>query len=240
VSFGENIIGKGQVQLFLLADASLGKRSYATEVMPGVLYGITNTLSLFCNAPIAPRNKDHNHHSAGFEDAFMQFEYAFYNKSTYDTASQATVVANVSFPTGSSSKDPPTGYGTYAYFLGATFNLTNVYWFVFTSAGTTLTASRHKAGYKYLYELGVGRFIANHKGWLFAWMIEFDGLYSEKSRPQAKDHTTPAGHIIYITPSLWASSNRWIVQFGVSYPAQLKQSGPRQYVMFDFNLGITL
>ena len=81
VCFGENIIDKGQIQLFLFGDAFIGKNSYLTDAIPSILYGIRDDLSLFFNVPFSPRNKDKGYHSSGIEDIFVQLEYAFYNKS---------------------------------------------------------------------------------------------------------------------------------------------------------------
>ena len=70
VSFGENIIDKGQVQLFLFADAFIGKHSYLTDVIPSVLYGIRDDLSFSSMSRSSPRNKNKSHHSSGIEDIF--------------------------------------------------------------------------------------------------------------------------------------------------------------------------
>lgn len=53
VSFGENIIAKNETQFFLFADDFAGVDKHFVDVMPGILYGITDDLSIFINAPMA-------------------------------------------------------------------------------------------------------------------------------------------------------------------------------------------
>lgn len=204
VGFGENIVKQGQAQLFVFADAFLGKNSYLTDVIPSLLYGIRDDLSLFLNVPASPGNKSRNQRSSGLEDLFAQGEYAFYTKVGSQTTDQATVVANVAFPTGSSSKMPPTGFGSTSFFLGATFNHTGIDWFVFTSPGAILTTSHHgtQFGDQLLYQFGFGRDFPSPSGWIVAWMVECDGLYAWKNRIKGTVDPNSGGNIIFLTPSL--------------------------------------
>ncbi len=243
VSFGENIIDKGQAQLFVFADVFIGKNSCLTDVVPGILYGITNDLSFFFNVPFSPGNKDRDKHSSGIEDIFAQFEYAFYNGINSNSVNQATIVANIAFPTGSSSKDPPTGFGSSSFFLGATFNHTAIDWFIFTSPGAIFTTSRHgtKFGDHFLYQFGFGRNIPSPAGWIFAWVLEFDGQYSWKDKIKGCTDPDSGGNTIYMTPSIWISSRRIILQFGAGYPIVQHLFGdqPKKFVSFDFDFGVT-
>lgn len=242
VGFGENIIDKGKVQLFLFADAFLGKDSRITDIIPGVLYGITNNFSFFFNAPLSPGNKNRDEHSSGLEDIFAQFEYAFYTGNNSNSVNQATVVANVAFPTGSSSKDPPTGFGSSSFFIGTTFNHTQVDWFFFTSPGAVLTTTKDgtKFGDQLLYQFGFGRNIPSPSGWIFAWMLEFDGQYSWKNKIKGRTDPDSGGNTIYMTPSLWFSSKRIILQFGAGYPMvqHLFGNQPKKFISIDFNFGV--
>ena len=114
----------------------------------------------------------------------LQLEYGFFDKRSLDYTMQASVVANVQFPTGSSKKNPPTGRGAFGYFLGTTFAYLSYNWYAFISPGVNLTTSRHgtKQGNSYLYQWGFARYIEqlSPKGWIFDLMIEFDGNYNKK------------------------------------------------------------
>lgn len=216
VGFGENIIEKGKTQFFMFADEYKRKNGYSIDVIPSIVYGIRDDLSLFINLPIAPRYKASGHHSAGLEDAFVQLEYAFYTAIQKSTTDQATIVANVTFPTGSFRKEPPTGAGSPSFFLGTTYSHMGRDWFSFGSLGTIQTTSRgnNKTGNQYLYQTGFGRNIASLHGWIFAWMVEFDGLYTSKTRVRGIIDNNSGGNVVYLTPSLWASSEHVIIQLG--------------------------
>lgn len=250
VSFGDNIIDKGEIQVFLFADALLGKKIYMTDIFPSFLYGVTESLSVSLNVPFSPGNQDRNHRSSGLEDAFVQLEYQFYSKSTVAYVDQATVVGSVSFPTGNYRSIPPLGFAANGYFIGLTYNRMTADWFYFTSQGVLLTATkdgvkRSKDGTRFgnqiLYEFGIGRNISSRPGWIFAWMVELDGFYVEKNKLDGKLDPNSGGNTIYLIPSLWISSEKLIVQFGVGGPIYQNLFGKqrKKSVIIDFNLGIT-
>jgi hypothetical protein len=244
VSFGYNILDKGQLQLFVLANAFIGKHTYETNIVPSILYGIRDDLSFFFNVPFSPGNKDLNQHSSGLEDIFAQFEYAFLMKQNSRSTDQATLVVNGSFPTGSSTKVPPTGFGSYGFFIGTTFYHMDINWFAFASPGVTLPVARHetKFGNQILYQCGFGIYIPSPRGWIFNWLVEFDGIYFWKNKINNLVDPNSGGNVIYITPSIWISSKRIILQFGSGYPAVQHLFGdqPKQFMTLYFNLGITL
>lgn len=243
VSFGENIVDKGQVQLFVFGDAFIGKKSYLTDVIPSILYGIRDDLSFFFNVPFAPRDKDRNQHASGLEDIFAQFEYAFFTKKRTHSIDQATIVANVTFPTGSSTKNPPTGFGATSFFIGTTFNHMTTDWFFFLSPGAVLTTSHRgtKFGDQILYQFGLGSNIPSPSGWIFAWMVEFDGEYFWKNKIKDSLDPNSGGNVIYITPSLWVSSKNFIGQLGIGYPCVQHLFGDqsKKFLLIVFNFGYT-
>lgn len=220
VSFGQNIISKNETQLFLFADDYAGISSHLIDVIPSVLYGITDNLSIMLNTPFAASYKIGSNYSTGFEDAFVQLEYAFYNGSTSAYTDQATIVGNITFPTGSISKNPPTGVGSPSFLLGVTLNRTYTDWFFFTSPGAILTTAKNgsKFGNSYLYQAGLGRNIADINGWLLAWMVEGNGTYTEQNRIRGVINPNTGGNQVFITPSLWASTKHLLLQLGAGVP----------------------
>ena len=60
VSFGELLIGKGVVQLYLFADAFIGKNNYLTDVFPFVLWGIRDDLAFSFFAPFSVKQCCHD------------------------------------------------------------------------------------------------------------------------------------------------------------------------------------
>ncbi|MBS0357698.1 MAG: hypothetical protein JSS53_00290 [Proteobacteria bacterium] len=244
VGFGQNIVDKNQKIFFLLADDFKNSGSQFIDIAPSFLYGITDNLSVYFNMPIAADYRSGSQHAAGLEDSSVQFEYAFYNKQNNQFVDQATVVTNMTFPTGSSKKDPPTGFGSPSFFLGATFNRMYTNWFGFTSYGTVLTTSRNNTqfGNQFLYQAGFGRNIFSIEDkWIFAWMVEVDGQYSEKNRMNGIIDPNSGGNMITTTPSLWISSQHLIIQVGVGIPIAQHLFGnqPRNNYSLISSVGFT-
>lgn len=239
IGFGGNIIDEGEIQFYFFADGFNGKNKVSTDMFPSVLFGITDNCSIFFNFPFTPLLKDGPHTSSGLEDFFVQLEYAFYNKSTTTYVDQATLVATITFPTGSSKKNPPTGFGSPSLFLGATYYHELIDWFAFTAQGALLTTSEHgtKFGDQFFYQFGLGRNIPSPEGWIYAWLVEIDGQYSKRNRIEGDIDTNSGGNTIYATPSLWFSSKEVIVQVGFGIPINQNLFGCQNkfdYVV-DFN-----
>ncbi|HRD54932.1 MAG TPA: hypothetical protein PLC42_00900, partial [Parachlamydiaceae bacterium] len=182
--FGGNIIDEGEIQVNLFADPFIASKRFSMDVIPGILYGITDDFSLYLNFPYASKFKDQTGRSCGIEDLYLQFEYAFYSKTTKRFADQATIVANMTFPTGSIRKNPPTGFGSPAFFLGATYYHTTVEWIFFTGQGTLLTSSvnKTKTGEIFYSQYGIGKNLKSPKGWIYAALFELDGQYANKNK----------------------------------------------------------
>lgn len=64
--------------------------------------------------------KQNNQYACGLEDAFLQFEYAYYINNTPTFSDQATILANITFPTESATKEPAPGIGGCSFLLGTT------------------------------------------------------------------------------------------------------------------------
>lgn len=244
VSFGQNIIDKNQCQVFLFADYFKGKRKSFIDIIPSVLYGMTDDFSLFFNVPVAARYKQNKHHSSGWGDMFLQSEYAFYGNITKSYVDQATFVTNITFPTGSTKKDPETGLGSVSFFGGFTMSRMSKDWFGFTSHGLQVMTSKHhkKFGNIFSYQGGIGRNIYDLKSeWIFAGLVEVTGQYSQKDKIKGKTDPNSGGNIIYMTPSLWISSQKVIVQLGFGVPLlqHLLGNQKRNHYLIALDLGYT-
>lgn len=236
--FGGNIIDKGEVQFYLFADYFVGRQRRVSDLIPSILFGITDDLSIFFNAPMVPYLKDRRNRSSGLEDFFLQLEYAFYTKKTPFYINQATVVTNIAVPTGSVNKTPNTGFGAPSFFIGGTFYHETIDWFAFTSHGALLTLSenRTKIGDQFLYQFGFGRNIPSFCGWIWAWMFEIDGQYSRKNRIKGRLDPNSGGNVLYATPSIWVSTKEMLLQFGVSASLNQNLFGHQRRIDYAFNL----
>lgn len=240
-AFGGNIIAQNEMQIYLFADAFVGeKKRFVSDVIPSILYGINDELSIFFNAPFTPLMRDDHHRSSGLEDFFVQLEWAFYDTKTPLYEDQATIVGNITFPTGSAHRNPNTGFGAPSLFLGTTFYRTWVDWLLFTGYGAILTSSNHgtKFGDQFFYQYGVGKNFWTPPGEIYAWMIELDGQYNKKNRDDGHLDPNSGGNTIYLTPSLWYSNKYFLFQAGVSFPINQNLFGKQH--KFDYVLNINM
>lgn len=218
--FGQNIIDKGNLMGFVFIDSFRGRKKNFIDTVPAILYGITDSSSIFVVVPFANYRLNANC-SSGIEDIFVQGEYAFYNKETTTYGLQSTIVANVTLPTGSTKKNPTTGFGSASFLLGGTVSYTSINWYLYTQPAITIT-TKHcgtKFGNTILYQWGIGRnFAYNTDNWLFAGILEFDGTYSRRNLIGNVIDCNSGGNIIYAAPSLFFSTKRLILQFGVGFP----------------------
>lgn len=244
VGFGENVVDKDVVQLFLFADHYQRENGHFTDVIPSILWGVNDQFSIYLNIPLAPTYKDRKNRASGFEDLFVQFEYAFYNKVHRYSVDQATIVFNVGYPTGSALVKPPTGFGAPSTFIGATYNHTAVDWLYFGSVGSLLTTSTNrctKIGSQLFYQCGFGRNIPSPCGWIYAWMIEFDGYFTHSNRIRGIHDPNSGGNVIFLTPSLWVSNKNFLLQLGLGGPLYQHLNGHQISYLYQvvLNIGYT-
>lgn len=246
VSFGQLLVGEKALLSQLTGTHTQGHNSYNDVIAPNVIYGIRDDFSALFFLPFTPKSRLGPSHSSGINDILVQCEYGFYGKRLSSYTMQATVVANVQFPTGSSGKNPPTGAGSFSYFLGTTYAYTSFNWYAFVSSGVNLTSSHHgtKFGNSYLYQWGFARYIdpLSPPGWVFDVMIEFDGTYAEKDKIQSLTDPNSGGNSIFVTPSIWLSSKRWILQWGISFPLVQSLNGHQDKIKYsiDYILGMAV
>ncbi len=244
LSFGQLMIGKGVTQLYCFDQAIFGTDNHSNTIDPGIIMGIRDDLTIYFYLPISTGNYEGSLHSAGVMDLAAMVEYAFYNTSNSKFYDQATVLTGIFFPTGSATKNPPTGNGSPSYFLGTTFGRYAPYWDLFFSPGFLFTS--YKSGIKYgntlFYNVGGERYMKSPPGWIFALLLEFDGYYYWKDSMNGTRQPNSGGNIVWMMPSFWASSLRTIWQFGIGYPViqHWKGDQPNDYLSIAFNFTLTL
>lgn len=221
VAFGQNLIGENQVVMQLFADAMKGEHQYFIDIAPVLIYGFLDNFSIFISTPYAVRFRQDGFHSSGPQDFIIQLEGAPYTQEHYTYYDQMTIVANVTIPSGSSTKNPPTGAGANSFFLGLTYSTLGINWLYFSSYGGIFFTSSHRTqfGNQFLYQAGVGRRIFSNADWLLDWIIEMDGTYTERNKIQGVIDSNSGGNVIAITPSLFlASKKSLVVQAGIGFP----------------------
>lgn len=221
VSLGQNIIDADTGLLMLSWSDFSGPKNHLINLTPSILWAFSDDFSVYFNAPYAVDYKAYGNHSSGLEDVYLQFEYAYYNTVTSSNAKQATIIANVTLPTGEASDIPETGYGSVSFLLGGTFNYTGIDWYMFTSYGAFLTTEHNKTrfGNQYYYQAGLAKNIMGIPNKLiFDFMLEIDGFYLEKDKIDGQVNPNTGGNVVYVTPSIWVSSPTIYLQLGAGVP----------------------
>jgi hypothetical protein len=228
IAFGQNIIDKNQLQLYLFGDYFHGPGQHLADALPYLVYGLTDNSSLLLSLPVALTYTQGNASSQGLEDASIQYEVGIYSKATSNYEDQATFVAAVNLPTGSGTSNPPTGAGAPGFFLGTTFNRTYNDWLLFASPGALINTTHNSMRYgnQYYYQAGVGRNIAySSSKWTLTWMVEADGQFSAKNKYSGVNDPDSGSNVVYITPSLFYARHNLILQAGFGIPCVQQLNG---------------
>lgn len=243
VSFGQTILSKHQFRIDTYPESFQFKGGYTTLAPVDLSYGLSDTLTLEMTVPVVLQAKLDDFHSSGLSDLELQLEYAYYANETKKFSEQGTVLAQLSFPTGSVEKIPATGLGAMSLLIGTTFERTYEKWYGFFSSGIIVNDSYHasNASTQYLYQCGIGHNIHSRPSrWTFNWLIEIDGSYSTAHIKNFLLDENSGGNLIYVTPSLWFSTPILILGTGLGYAVSQNLLGNQQkdtylWVM-DFSL----
>jgi hypothetical protein len=237
-SLGQNIVDKGDVLSYvnpILLRGHNDKKFFYNEMY--TLVGLTDTLSLFILFPVPVINQEDHIRTSGFGDIIVQGEYAFYTKSDYHSANQATAIATIYLPSGIlepvksgfSQHAPFTGFGAPAFFLGGTWSRTTYDWYSFISGGGLITTrtrnNRNKVGNSVLYQAGIGHNLKYYNDKILVGMIEFDGISFKKDKLMGQIDPDSGGTTMYLGPSLYLSTRNTIFQMGFQIPFYQKLNG---------------
>jgi hypothetical protein len=218
IGFGQNILNQGQTQVFAYADYLKGDQKKFSEVIPSVLYGLTDHLSLYVEAPVALNFELDCESSRGIQDCSVQLEYFFYNNDSLTVSNEMSIVANMTLPTGSSHKVPPTGIGAMSFFLGGTAAQVTTDWYYYAALGliAPTTTSSRQVGNQLLYEFCISQNIASSpNSWLFNWMAEVNGSYTQRSTILEGTDCDSGGSKFLMGPSLLFATPRFLAQTGI-------------------------
>lgn len=232
---GQNIIDKGDFLGYFAPSAVVGKRQDFIVLTPLILYGITNNSSLLVSWPMLAEQKVNNVRSEGVGDMLVQFEYAYYNKSRYTYADQATVIASIILPTGASHKVPHVGFGSPAFLMGGTFSHTGVDWYYYAAVEglmTTRTKNNTKFGNQFMYQWGVGKNLGNPGGSIITAMMEFSGIYTTHDRICGICDPNSGGNVIFAGPSLWISTERFTFHPDIAFPIAQRLFGKQNKLYY--------
>jgi hypothetical protein len=252
-SFGQNVIGKGDFQLFVNPLFNKFNHESSTIVTPSLLYGITNKDSVLLTVPVVSNNNQYQLNSRGVMNTNIQFEHEFYSFENTKHIDMSSIFFGVFTPTGSSSKYPNIGSDHPEFFLGTTYNETYLRWLWFASGGIIISPNYQsmnedhqtidgKTGNFITASLGGGyNFYSISDGMDLFGLLEITGNYLESDKNAGVVDSNSGGTIFYATPSLWFSTKRLIFQLGVSLPIDQHWNGFQNHFNYSLlaNVGYT-
>jgi hypothetical protein len=221
IGFGQNMLDKGDLQLFSYIDYLNGKNKEFIGVVPTLLYGFTPYFSLFLQLPVAAKFQEDATLFRGIQEALIQFEYSFYSKETPTETNQISLVTNIALSPDPELKSIRRGLAITNLFVGFTASHMGTRWYPFASAGAIITTkddNKTKYGNQFLYECGLsGNIWSAEDTYIFNWMLELDGFYQQRDKVCGVCDPNSGGNTILFGPSLWFSSPRFVAQAGISW-----------------------
>lgn len=245
-SFGSNIIDPGQIIGRITPNLfQTTTRRYIGSGL-AMLYGSSSNTSLLFTLPITPSTsgpKDIQRH-AGFGDVGLQGEYALYQHSSLTDSETGALLGGFTVPSGTKNF----GYDTFSYFIGGTYSHVWSDWIIFTAPGLLQFSGgdpKKRLASRAYYEVGVAHNISSQTGeYIFTGFLEINGQYDNKNpspMPVTRDsggRVLSDGNLLFLSPSLFFSTQKWILALGVSWPITQHWLGTRDQV--DYFIGASI
>ncbi len=224
-AFGQNIVTKGALDIYPTFNACKGEDFSYVAITPSIIYGLSNRCSFYVGLPIVAHQKNSDQKvQRGVENLFAQIEYALYLNNTELSQNMITIVGNVGLPTEHLSYDHCTT-STHiptvtTFFGGMTASHISVYWYLYASLGATAFLPKNHIWQRYelLYEWGLGRVITTTRRTTIMGLLEFNGIYTARTKICDVDYGNSGGNIIYIGPSLCITSDTCYMSAGIQGP----------------------
>lgn len=160
--------------------------------------------------------------------SFLRSNSRFFNKNTENYADLITLVVNGTIPSGSFTKQPSTGAGALGCFIGLTCGHIDFDWYLFACQGFQLYGETDgaKSGNQYFFQAGITKNIAySSDRWIVSVMVEFLGTHSWRDTYNGMYDCNSGGTTLFCGPSLWFSTDRLIVQAGITGPVVQQLNG---------------
>lgn len=228
LGIGQSFVDAHDLVLEGLVSLRRGCINSSNEIIPGVLYGVSERLYATLFTPVAFKLSRENCCSHGLEDIGLQLEYLAYESGNKTVSNYMSLVGIVTLPTGSSDKIPATGAGVPTCLLGVTAGSLMIDWYLFASSGYLMHPERRqtKQGNLFLYQGGIGRNLgAVSEKWLLTAIIEFSGFYAQHDKLCGMHVNTSGSNKGFLATSLWFATQQLGVQFGIAWPVYQQYNG---------------
>jgi len=232
--FGQNINDKGTFLIYEFTDQAKECNGEFIDLVTWITYSPTDTDSILVSVPVEVKLQEDGSRSSGIGDVFVQFEHSFYNRSTHTAYDYASIVANVTFPTGSTKKNPATGLGVASFFFGVAAAHLAIDWYVYSSYGVaapTSDSADNKPGNLFLYQFGVGHNICPMQHWILFMLVEVSGEYTTRDKVNGVIDCNSGGNVVWLGPTLFASSKHFAIEFGAQMPVSQHLFGTQNQLL---------
>lgn len=247
--FGQNIIPKKKLLVELNMSEQKATQEQFVALYPSLVYGITNYLSVYIAIPTVPKFELNGISARGIGNITTQLEYVWYTHQTPDYQAQATLVANLTFPTANidgasfTVKDTIRAYDALSIFIGSTASYLSDEWYFYIAPGYVFNTTSHssitletsdmictatttkKDGDILYYQWGIGHAIQTPSHASLMCALEFNGIYSKKNKINGLRQPNTGGNIIFAGPTLCITEKRYQLQMGIQLPILQKVNG---------------
>lgn len=220
--FGQLIVEENDLLLYLESrykTARNPKSKSMARISPQILYGISDMQVLYLVFPQYIFNKKYKDVSHGPSDIIFQVESVLHWNYQYRYLNYSTFVFNITLPTGSAIKKPPTGLGAPSFFFGITMAHLSVDWYIYNSYAIDVPTDSiiSKDGKTFYYQAGLGRNLKYSKKWIYCLTFELTGYYSQKNKINSVKDNNSGGNIVYLGPNCWIANKRIAIQPGFQF-----------------------
>jgi hypothetical protein len=183
------------------------------------IVGITDKFAVFAAPFWVQVNEFDKVKNTGLGFTLLQAEYAFYNHHTDMSAHQMTIVAaariggTTPFTTFWTPKSP-------AYFIGLTQSHRSKHWYGYSAFGGHIctTYKGEKPGNRFVFDLGGGRTLLDHKDYFLSFLLECSSFYRSEDKINLTNIVESCPHFIFFGPTFYFAHKHFFLYVGFQYP----------------------
>jgi hypothetical protein len=185
--------------------------SFDVSIM-SLRYGITDHVTAFAYLPVVYNNQEDNRSDSGLGNFSVNTEYMFFEKEVGAHRSEATILAEIGFPTATtvSSNLPLLDTKSYRFLLGTTGEYGTMYSYFYYSLGAVMYTKHEgrRPGNEFLYEWGFAPVFYHNKDHDLFLFIDWNGHYVSAGMQDGSstqggiDEVSAGGNILYMGSAL--------------------------------------
>ena len=235
--FGQNIVDKHSIVPYASVYQEKGKNQNYVAWYPQLIYGITDSLSLYVYLPLISTYEIDCIKNSGIGDFVAQLEYALIQKNNPTSNFILSIVGNIGFPTGKTDDVKPSlGYGSFSFFLGTSASYIEEQWYAFIETGIIMPLAKKctKIGNNVLFAGGLGHNLGNPFGVTLTGILEFNVSYIQKTKTNGCPDCDSGGTTGYLGPTLFIGYKNFSLFGGIQAPVFQQLNGDQDKQQFRY------